>query len=296
MKMKKLICFALMLCLVFCFVGCENQNSNTTPTASGVNSAASDVAVSQIVKNSDKVVGFQLEEPQKGDKIAILHTNYGDIQIRLFAEEAPKTVENFIGHIENGYYDGLIFHRVIKGFCVQGGDPKGNGTGGESIWGKDFEDEFCDKLVNITYSVAMANAGPGTNGSQFFINHSLTGTLDRSLYDYETQYKQLEQAYQQYSAYYADFTSYYPTLESYIEENLTVDSRLVPEDVWKLYEENGGNISLDGAWRKKGGHTVFGQVCVGRDVVDTIAAVSVGENDKPLKDVVIESAEVVTVS
>jgi cyclophilin family peptidyl-prolyl cis-trans isomerase len=106
----------------------------------------------------------------------------------------------------------------------------------------------------------------------------------------------MQAMYQQYAAYYTDFTTYYPTVESFIQDNMTVDSRLVPEDVWKLYEKQGGNISLDGAWRAKGGHTVFGQVYAGQDVVDKIAAVEVGENDKPVKDVIIESAEIITVS
>ena len=292
--MKKLVCLLLALSMVFCFVACKD---NKTTSTDGTNSSDTTSApAGQAVIKSDKAVGFQLDQPKAGEKAAVLHTNYGDIYIRLFADEAPKTVENFIGLIEKGYYNDLIFHRIIKGFCVQGGDPKGNGTGGESFWGKDFEDEFCDKLANISYSVAMANSGPNTNGSQFFINHSTTKTIDRKQYEYESQLSQMEAMYQQYAAYYTDFTTYYPTVESFIQENLTVDSRLVPEDVWKLYEANGGNISLDGAWRAKGGHTVFGQVYAGQDVVDKIAAVEVGENDKPVKDVIIESAEIITVS
>ncbi|MBR4867819.1 MAG: peptidylprolyl isomerase [Clostridia bacterium] len=287
--MKKIVCLILAITFVLGFVGCKESDSEVA-----TNTASSTTA--QPVRTSNNAAGFQLEKPQTGEKAAVLHTNYGDIYIRLFAEEAPKTVENFIGLIEKGYYNGLIFHRVIKGFCVQGGDPKGNGTGGESLWGADFEDEFCDKLYNLAYSVAMANSGPGTNGSQFFINHSTAKTIDRTQYEYNAQYSQLQATYQQYAAYDPNYTSYYPTVESFSEENLTVDSRLVPEEVWKLYEANGGNISLDGAWRKKGGHTVFGQVYVGQDVVDKIAAVAVGENDKPVNDVIIESAEVITVS
>ncbi|MEK4885772.1 peptidylprolyl isomerase [Bacillus sp. FSL W8-0223] len=98
-----------------------------------------------------------------------MKTNKGSIIIKLFPEYAPKTVENFITHSKNGYYNGLIFHRVIRDFMIQGGDPKGNGTGGESIYGKPFEDEFSPNLFNIRGALSMANAGPNTNGSQFFI-------------------------------------------------------------------------------------------------------------------------------
>ncbi len=112
---------------------------------------------------------YQLEKCEKGDKIATVKTNMGEIKIRLFPKYAPKAVENFVTHAQNGYYDGLIFHRVIENFMIQGGDPNGNGTGGESIWGEPFEDEFTPELHNLRGALSMANAGPGTNGSQFFI-------------------------------------------------------------------------------------------------------------------------------
>jgi len=111
----------------------------------------------------------QLDKPISGETIATMKTNMGDIKIRLFSELAPKTVENFTTHSKNGYYNGLIFHRVIKDFMIQGGDPTGTGCGGKSIWGDKFEDEFCVDLHNLRGALSMANAGPGTNGSQFFI-------------------------------------------------------------------------------------------------------------------------------
>ena len=111
----------------------------------------------------------QLDKPQVGERIAVMHTNHGDISLRLFPDEAPKAVENFVTHAENGYYNGLIFHRVIKEFMIQGGDPTGTGCGGESIWGHAFKDEFSPSLHNLRGALSMANAGPGTNGSQFFI-------------------------------------------------------------------------------------------------------------------------------
>lgn len=111
----------------------------------------------------------QLDRPLSGETVATMKTNMGDIKIRLFAELAPKTVENFTTHAKNGYYNGLVFHRVIKDFMIQGGDPTATGCGGESIWGKAFEDEFCVDLHNLRGALSMANSGPCTNGSQFFI-------------------------------------------------------------------------------------------------------------------------------
>jgi len=101
---------------------------------------------------------------------AIIRTTMGDMHFQLFPEHCPKTVENFVTHSRNGYYDGLIFHRVVKGFIIQTGDPLGDGTGGESIWGGEFEDEFHHDLRHDRAGVlSMANAGPSTNGSQFFV-------------------------------------------------------------------------------------------------------------------------------
>lgn len=115
------------------------------------------------------MASVQLSKPSKGELVAVMHTNMGDISIRFFPEYAPKAVENFITHSKNGYYDGLIFHRVINDFMIQGGDPTGTGMGGESIYKRSFEDEFSKELHNIRGALCMANAGPDTNGSQFFI-------------------------------------------------------------------------------------------------------------------------------
>ena len=116
----------------------------------------------------------QLNTPAAGEIVAVMHTTMGDISLRLFPQQAPKTVENFTTHAKNGYYDGLKFHRVIKDFMIQGGDPNGTGTGGESIWGGSFEDEFDPALHNYKGALSMANAGPNTNGSQFFIVQAST--------------------------------------------------------------------------------------------------------------------------
>lgn len=104
----------------------------------------------------------------KGPK-ATIKTNHGDITIQLFPDQAPKTVENFIALANKGYYDGVTFHRVIPDFMIQGGDPTGTGAGGDSSFGGNFEDEFSPELFNLNGALSMANAGPNTNGSQFFI-------------------------------------------------------------------------------------------------------------------------------
>ncbi len=120
---------------------------------------------------------------QKGkstdNPVVILETTQGKITLELFPAIAPKAVENFVTHVKNGYYDGIIFHRIIKGFMIQGGDPTGTGRGGSSIWNRPFEDEFSPNVVfNKKGLLAMANAGPRTNGSQFFITVAPTPWLN----------------------------------------------------------------------------------------------------------------------
>jgi peptidylprolyl isomerase len=111
--------------------------------------------------------------------IVVLKTNQGDITLKMFPKVAPLAVENFTTHVKNGYYDGLIFHRVIKGFMIQGGDPTGTGRGGESIWHKEFINEYAPNVVfNKPFLLAMANHGPNTNGSQFFITTASTPFLN----------------------------------------------------------------------------------------------------------------------
>jgi len=111
--------------------------------------------------------------------VAVIKTNMGTIEIELFAKETPKTVENFVGLANKGYYNGVIFHRVIENFMIQGGDPTGTGRGGDSFWGGKFADEIVPALKHDVPGVlSMANAGPNTNGSQFFITLVATPWLD----------------------------------------------------------------------------------------------------------------------
>ena len=121
-------------------------------------------------KGDGKMSQFpQLDKVNEQNPLVTVHTNLGDFKLELFPEIAPKTVENFVTHAKNGYYNGVIFHRVIEDFMIQGGDPTGTGMGGESIFGKTFEDEFSREAFNLYGTLSMANAGPNTNGSQFFI-------------------------------------------------------------------------------------------------------------------------------
>ena len=257
-------------------------------------------------------VGYQLDMPQKGEEIAIMHTSMGDISIRFFPEAAPKAVENFKTHAKDGYYDGLTFHRVINDFMIQGGDPNGDGTGGDSIWGEPFEDEFSDTLFNIRGSLSMANSGPDTNGSQFFINQAPASAFSGwDFYkQYWAQYKAaLDQAGEEYKE---QFGAQYGS---------AFDTDKLTEEIEKLYEENGGNPNLDGAYSPvlsmaraqamdsagsqffimhadgeflDGQYAAFGMVTEGMDVVDAIAGVEVdSQSNKPLEDVVINSIEIV---
>lgn len=132
----------------------------------------------ELPSKEDILASTETTNVQKIYDTATIHTAVGDILINLFSKDVPKTVENFCVHAKNGYYNSHIFHRVIKGFMIQTGDPTGTGTGGESIWGGEFEDEFRTNLKHDRpYTLSMANAGPNTNGSQFFI--TLTPTVSR---------------------------------------------------------------------------------------------------------------------
>ena len=201
--------------------------------------------------------------PEAGEKIAVITVkDYGEIKIKLFPEDAAKGVENFVGLAEMGYYDELIFHRVIKDFMNQGGDPKGNGTGGKSMWGDSFDGGTSEHLYHFSGAVAYANSGAtSTNGSQFYIVNTPDGYTSPTCAELYT----------------ADPGSYN-----------------WPGNVAEMYNEKGGVPFLDG------GYTVFGQVFEGMDVVRAIAEVETDQDktndipdDKPLTPVIIESVRIV---
>ncbi|MCH5304400.1 MAG: peptidylprolyl isomerase [Ruminococcus sp.] len=220
-----------------------------------------------------------------------MHTSEGDISIRLFDKYTPKTVENFINLAKAGKYDGSIFHRVISDFMIQGGDyENSNGTGGQSYNGGKFEDEFCDKLVNLRGSIAMANSGKDTNGSQFFINQK-----DKTSFKNSGGFDTFVTQWEQIKSYFTQAKDNTTNLASLIYQIGTsaYDADVVPEEIRKLYDENGGNPSLDGAYNPvDAGHTVFGQVYDGMDVVDKIASTKTDDSDKPEKDITINSIEI----
>lgn len=262
--MKKRLFFALASTILL--TACAS-NSTTSTEQSSSSSSSSTLATTTDTTASSKYakdLAYAINNPDasfpqlssevaENEAAVKIKTNQGDITIKLFPEQAPLAVENFLTHAKNGYYNGTIFHRVIKDFMIQGGDPLGNGTGGESIWagkgttidaGYGFKDEISAFLYNIRGSLSMANAGSGTNGSQFFINQNTT--------DMSSQLS----------------SSKYPT-------------KII--DAYK----NGGNPNLDGK------HTVFGQVIEGMEIVDKIATVETDSSDKPKTDVKIESIEII---
>lgn len=169
MKRHKLILASTTLVLSLILLGAcgsSNGGKETKETAKTTETSK---------EEKPKVDINSLELPQLNPEVAEnealveMVTTEGSIKIKLFPEQAPKTVENFLTHAKDGYYNGVTFHRVIENFMIQGGDPDGTGMGGESIWGKPFDDEISNQLYNIRGALSMANAGPGTNGSQFFI-------------------------------------------------------------------------------------------------------------------------------
>ena len=139
-----------------------------------------------ILTGCNKVKVDQLSDPEDGETVAeIIIEDYGSIFVKFFDDAAPKAVENFVTHAKDGYYDGVIFHRIFEDFMIQGGDPTGTGKGGESIWGETFEDEFVDDLQPLRGTLCMANAGKNTNGSQFFIVQSKETFTEDEVRGYE---------------------------------------------------------------------------------------------------------------
>ncbi len=263
--MKKVLATLLLSSAFLSCTACS-QKASPEPTSSAQDSESSKTSLS---------VGYQLEKPALGEEIAVITTNQGEFKIRLFPQACPKAVENFKTLCSQGYYQGVIFHRVIKDFMIQGGDPTGTGTGGKSIWDKDFEDEFSETLFNITGAVSMANRGPNTNGSQFFINNQSPETF---------KWSNIEEIYKEYEKNPSYFNQVYGG---------SVDMTLITSEIRELYEKNGGNPNLDGFYStSKKGHTVFGQVFEGMEVIDKISNCKTDSNDKPLEEIKIEKAEI----
>lgn len=239
---------------------------------------------------TSKGYDYQLQNPEEGDTIAILHTSMGDITVRFFPEEAPKAVENFVTHAREGYYDGVEFFRVIDDFMIQSGDPTNTGTGGESIWGGYFEDEIVEYLTPYYGALCMANFGAytNTNTSQFFIVTCKDTDISKAeaCNEKAARAERVDQA----------------KLDMYA----TVGGAIwLDSQVGTLYETYYTSYTASA-------HTVFGQVIEGMDVAEAIAAVptytEVQETDakiddpdeteilenKPREPVTINSIEVTT--
>lgn len=248
MKKKMHVIWGILLLLVVaaCGTGFEKGKQQSTKVGELPTEPSTIELETEQNEEATQMYPQLTNEVAANEALVVMHTTQGAIKIKLFPELAPKTVENFLTHAENGYYDGIIFHRVIKDFMIQGGDPTGTGMGGESIYGSTFEDEFTMNLFNLRGALSMANAGPGTNGSQFFIVQAK---------DVQASAEQLKKGGW-------------------------------PDEIADAYAEMGGTPHLDQR------HTVFGQVIEGMDIVDNIANVKTGAQDKPVEDVSIQSIEI----
>lgn len=235
--------------LVFLAVGCGGEQKAQEP-------------------GSGNSTVLQAQMPEEGEEVAVITTSKGDITLRFFPEEAPKAVENFKTLAKNGYYDGVIFHRVIEDFMIQTGDPTGTGSGGESCWGEDFEDEVSEKLHFYRGALAMANRGPNTNGSQFFIVQQ-KNVLEDAL-------TALQEARDSNES----------ELGLTLHDEYFTFNDLFPDEVLDYYREQGGAAHLEYAFGPA--YTIFGQVIDGMDVVDAIAAAETDAGDKPVEEITIE--------
>lgn len=219
---RKIIYLGLIILMLFMLTGCKDSsvndkliynstssNKNNTNTAS---SSKKSKAEEKLEKYDFKAAAEkQMKAPEKGETVAIFHVKeFGDIKVKFFNDIAPKAVENFVTHAKEGYYNGTTFHRVMEEFMIQGGDPKGDGTGGESIWGKGFGEELDLGLVPYRGALCMASAGTGKQslGSQFFIvqaNYDVQSEKMLKQYSYP---ENLIEEYRTYGGYLSLYQSY----------------------------------------------------------------------------------------
>ncbi len=253
MKLKKIFSIAVIAAVSAAMLaGCKG-----TPDGGSADIGESSTVDASSIKWLPDVEIRNFTPPEKGEKIAVITVkDYGEIKIKLFPEQTPKAVENFIGLADSKYYDELIFHRVIQNFMNQTGDPRGDGTGGKSMWGENFEGELGEGLYHFSGAVAYAHTEQSfTNGSQFYIVNTPEGYMQNTC-----------------------------------EELYSMDPEQYnwPGNVAAKYNEVGGVPFLDG------NYTVFGQVFEGMDVVRAIGDVETNpeNNDKPLTQVLIESVRI----
>lgn len=261
---KTIACFALAGLLMTGLTACTTVGE--TPEAT-VGPSPTPIAMEDwegepcLAPMAQKKAQFTAVVP--GETVAeIIVEEYGSIFVRFFPAKAPKAVENFLTHAREGYYDNTLFHRVIADFMIQGGDPEGTGYGGESIYGKPFEDEIDPELEPFRGALCMANAGADTNESQFFLVQADAASV--------VELKELVE-YKGYS------------LQEYLEAGF--NTRL-SEDVLNEYLTYGGAPWLHGH------HTVFGQIYDGFEVMDQISGVATDGKDRPFEDVMIQTIRI----
>ncbi|MEG0229500.1 MAG: peptidylprolyl isomerase [Oscillospiraceae bacterium] len=241
--LSTVLCSTLVISSLTILSSCNGAKTPTDTTKAGKStlSTSANQQGKKYVTKSDAVLAKKIT--------AVMETTLGNITFELYPDKAPLAVENFVVHAKSGYFNGLIFHRIIKDFMIQGGDPQGTGRGGDSIWGQGlpFADEFSNDLCNFKGALSMANSGKNTNGSQFFIVQANNSKITEDL----------------------------------LNQYATKTGRKYSAEQKAKYLKDGGTPWLDSV------HTVFGMVTQGMDIVDKIAAVAVNDSDKPVEDVKI---------
>lgn len=181
--MRKIIAAGCLMVAMSLCVGCSSGKDSKKETTKATTETKMKVQSKyKVPKITSAKKTDQLADAQKGETIVTMKVKgYGEMKFKFFMKKAPLAVKNFVTLAANGYYDGQIFHRVMNDFMIQGGDPTGTGSGGESIWGEEFKNEVCDELLPLRGSLCMANAGADTNGSQFFIVQAKADTAKTGL-------------------------------------------------------------------------------------------------------------------
>ncbi len=264
--MRKITSVFVILIMLFVLTGCTNKTSTTAGNKTSTENKISTTNTTNTTNTESEIDTMdykaaaekQMAVPNEGETIAIFKIkNFGEIKVKFFDDIAPKAVENFVTHAKEGYYDGVTFHRVIEEFMIQGGDPKGTGRGGESIWGTGFAEELAYELVPYRGSLCMASGGVGTSslGSQFFITQA---NYSEAMETYLKQYQYpsgLLETYKQYGGYMSLYLQY--TVFGQVYEGMDIVDKIAKVET----------------------HTT-----------------DAGQENKPVEDVVIETIEVTTYS
>lgn len=195
-NMRKIIATGCLMAAMTLCVGCSSAKDGSKDTTKATTETKMKVQSKyKVPKITAAKKTDQLADAQKGETIVTMKVKgYGEMQFKFFMKKAPLAVKNFVTLASNGYFDGQIFHRVINDFMIQSGDPTGTGTGGESIWGEDFDNEVCEELLPLRGSLCMANSGADTNGSQFFIVQAKADTAKKGLEEGNVELTKKQQA------------------------------------------------------------------------------------------------------